>query len=299
MSLDGLLGRIDEKYIEMMRKRGIGIEDLILMTDSELAKKLGVDRDVAREILREASILSFKPVTAVELLSEGPLLKTGMKGLDELLGGGIRLRTITGIYGPPSSGKTQFCIYMATRSIMDLGRGGISSKVACFIDTEGTFDPKRAIAFLRQNRLPEDHLSRIRVMRAYNMQQLHLALELSAELVKSGEVKFLCLDSISYPLSSYEGLRGLKERQEELQKVLVALRGIAERGSIVIMTMHAVRWGRELYSKGGFVLAHVPHNMLCFRRIRGNRVVVTLEDSSYLPPGQAAFKVGEDGLIEL
>ncbi|MEM0017286.1 MAG: ATPase domain-containing protein [Candidatus Korarchaeum sp.] len=299
MSLDELSGRIDKRYIEMMRKRGIGIEDLTLMTDSELAGKLGVDRDVAREILREVSLLSFKPVTAEELLPEGPLLRTGMRGLDELLGGGIRLRTITGIYGPPSSGKTQFCIYITTRSLMELEEGGISSRIACFIDTEGTFDPRRAVAFLKQNGLPEDHLSRIRVMKAYNTQQLHLALELSAELVRSGESEFLCLDSISHPLSSYEGLRGLKEKQEELQKVLMALRRIAERGSIVIMTMHAVRWGRGLHSKGGFVLAHVPHNMLCFRRIRGDRVVVTLEDSSYLPPGQAAFRIGEDGLFEL
>ncbi|MCS7103681.1 MAG: hypothetical protein NZ992_07380 [Candidatus Korarchaeum sp.] len=299
MDLDKLSGRIDRKYLEVMKEKGIGIEDLILMTDYELAKRLDVDRDVAREILREVGLLFFKPVTAEELLSEGPLLRTGMRGLDELLGGGVRLRTITGIYGPPSSGKTQFCIYMTIRSIMEIERGGISSKVACFIDTEGTFDPKRALAFLKQNNLPEGDLSRIRVMRVYNLQQLHLALELSVELMRSDEARFLCLDSISYPFSGYEGLRGLKERQEELQKVLVALRGVAERGCIVMMTMHAVRWGRDLYSKGGFVLAHVPHNMLCFRRVRDNKILVTLEDSSYLPSGQAAFKISEDGLFEL
>lgn len=299
MSLDELSRRIGKKYVEIMTRKGIRIEDLILMTDYELARKLGVDRDIAKEILREASLLFLRPLTAEELLSEGPLLRTGMKGLDELLGGGIGLRTITGIYGPPSSGKTQFCIYMAIRSIVDLERGGISSKVACFIDTEGTFDPKRAMNFLRQNGLSEDHLSRVKVMRVYNVQQLLLAIELSAELVKSGESRFLCLDSISYPLSSYEGLRGLKERQENLQKVLMSLRGVADRGGVVIMTMHAVKWGREMLSKGGFVLSHVPHNMLLFRRVRGNKVIVTLEDSSYLPPGQAAFTIREDGLFEL
>lgn len=296
MGLEDLLGRVDRKYVEMMRRKGIELEDLMLMTDSELAERLGIDRSIAREILMEASLLSLRPVTADRLLAEGPLLRTGLGGLDDLLGGGIRAKTLTGIYGPPSSGKTQFCIYMAVRSLIEPERGGISSGTACFIDTEGTFDPGRAIVFLRQNSLPEDMLSRIRVIRAQNPQQLQLALELSADLVRSGESRFLCLDSISYPLAGYGGLKGLRERQEELQRILLAIRRIVERGSVVIMTMHAVRWGRSIQSKGGFVLAHVPHNMLCFRRVRGNRVVVTLEDSSYLPPGQAAFAIGEDGL---
>ncbi len=298
MSLDSLSGRIEEKYIEIMRRKGIDLDDLILMSDRELSRELGIDREVAREILREASSLLLRPLTADKLLEEENKLKTGIKGLDELLGGGLRMRTITGIYGPPASGKTQFCIYMTVRSLINEERGGISSERAIFIDTEGTFDPGRASVFLRQNDLSERDLSRIDVLRVNNVIQLKGALEVAADHVKSGSSKLVCLDSISHPFRQYGGLKGLRERQEDLQEVLISLRRIAERGSVVIMTMHAMRWGRDLYSKGGFVLSHTPHNMLCFRKVRG-KVIVTLEDSSYLPPGQAAFVIREDGIFGL
>ncbi len=298
MSLDSLSGRIEEKYLEIMRRKGISLDDLILMSDRELSRELGVDREVAREILREASSLLLRPLTADKLLEEESKLKTGIKGLDELLGGGLRIKTITGIYGPPASGKTQFCIYMTVRSLIDEERGGISSERATFIDTEGTFDPGRASVFLRQNGLSERELSRIDVLRVNNVIQLKGALEVAADHVKSGSSKLVCLDSISHPFRQYGGLKGLRERQEDLQEVLISLRRIAERGSVVIMTMHAMKWGRDLYSKGGFVLSHAPHNMLCFRKVRG-KVIVTLEDSSYLPPGQAAFVIREDGIFGL
>jgi len=298
MSLDSLSGRIEEKYLEIMRRKGISLDDLILMSDRELSRELGVDREVAREILREASSLLLRPLTADKLLEEESKLKTGIKGLDELLGGGLRIKTITGIYGPPASGKTQFCIYMTVRSLIDEERGGISSERAIFIDTEGTFDPGRASVFLRQNGLSERELSRIDVLRVNNVIQLKGALEVAADHVKSGSSKLVCLDSISHPFRQYGGLKGLRERQEDLQEVLISLRRIAERGSVVIMTMHAMRWGRDLYSMGGFVLSHAPHNMLCFRKVRG-KVIVTLEDSSYLPPGQAAFVIREDGIFGL
>jgi RecA/RadA recombinase len=298
MSLDSLSGRIEEKYIEIMKRKGINLNDLILMSDSELSRELGVDRELAREILREASSLLLRPLTADKLLEEEAKLKTGIKGLDELLGGGLRMRTITGIYGPPASGKTQFCIYMAVRSLINEKRGGISSERSIFIDTEGTFDPGRASVFLRQNDLSERDLSRIDVLRVNNIIQLKEALEISMGYVRSGTSKLVCLDSISYPFRQYGGLKGLRERQGDLQEVLLSLRRIADRGSFVIMTMHAIRWGRDLYSKGGFVLSHTPHNMLCFRKVRG-KVIVTLEDSSYLPPGQAAFIIREDGILGL
>ena len=299
MSLDDLAGRVERKYIELMRSRGIELEDLALMSERELAGKIGVDRKLAREILKEASKLLLKPVTAEELMHEEILLKTGLKGVDELLGGGFRLRTINGIYGPPSSGKTQFCIHVTVRSLLSVEKGGLSSEAAAFVDTEGTFDPMRASVFLKRVGLSGSELPRVKVMRVQNVQQLHQALELSLELVKSGQSKFVCIDSISNPFRDSGGLAGLKERQEELQRVLTALRGIVERGSIVLMTMHAIKWGREIRSKGGFVLAHAPHNMLCFRRVRGSKIVVTLEDSSYLPPGQAAFAITEEGLLDL
>ncbi len=292
-----LRGRIPDRYLDRLSSRGITIKDLLTISDRELAEELAVDRDVAKEILRIAAEVLLQPVTADSLLMERKsLLSIGIKGLDDLLGGGFQVGTLNAIFGPPASGKTQFCLHMTARSLLSRDHGGLSSDEAFFVDTEGTFSSERMRTLLADNGLTSSDLSRIRVLSAPGSSQLRVALDLSLKSIRKGASRFLCVDSISYPFRNYKGLSGLKERQEELQEALSLLRRIAEQGAVVIITVHAVRWGREITSKGGFVLGHVPHNTLYFRRVRRNTVIVSLEDSSYLPPGQAAFKITESGL---
>src|SRR5512139_61943 len=55
---------------------------------------------------------------------------TGIAALDDLLGGGLELRTITQIYGEPASGKSTLCMLAAVTCL----RAGHS---VVFIDSEG------------------------------------------------------------------------------------------------------------------------------------------------------------------
>lgn len=50
--------------------------------------------------------------------------------LDEILGGGIETRTVTQLYGEPSSGKTNICLLAIVRAVEE-------GKKAVYIDTEG------------------------------------------------------------------------------------------------------------------------------------------------------------------
>jgi len=50
--------------------------------------------------------------------------------LDEILGGGIETRTVTQLYGEPSSGKTNLCLLAIVRAVEQ-------GKKAIYIDTEG------------------------------------------------------------------------------------------------------------------------------------------------------------------
>jgi len=50
--------------------------------------------------------------------------------LDRLLGGGLETRTITLLYGPPASGKTNICLIGVVRCVEEGGK-------AVYIDTEG------------------------------------------------------------------------------------------------------------------------------------------------------------------
>jgi len=295
--LSFLRGRIPDEYLKKLIDKGISARDLLTISERQLAGELAIDRKVAREILDTVASILLKPVPADELLKEEkPILGTGIKGLDDLLGGGFQIGTINAIFGPPASGKTQFCLHMTARSLLNEHEGGIASEEAIFLDTEGTFVPERMKAFLYSNGLADRDLSRVRVFSAPGVSQLKVALKLSSDFVKEGTSRFICVDSISYPFRGYKGLDGLRERQEELQEVLMLVRRIAELGAVILITAHAVRWGKEITSKGGFVLGHVPHNTLYFRKARKNLVIVSLEDSSYLPPGQAAFKITEFGL---
>ncbi len=56
--------------------------------------------------------------------------------VDSLLGGGLPTRTITQVYGPPASGKSN----IAMLAIVQAGRMGLRS---VFIDPEGSFSDKR------------------------------------------------------------------------------------------------------------------------------------------------------------
>jgi len=295
-----LRGKIPDKYIEAMARKGITLRDLLTMSEMELAEELCVDRDAAKEILKVVSHHLIEPVTADELLRmRRVLLRTGIEELDNLLGGGFQLGTINGIYGPPASGKTQLCLHLTSKSLLSEGLGGLSSEEAFFIDTEGSFSPHRMLTFLLGNGLREDDLSRVRVLSAPGPHQLRIALRLALESVKEGRSKFICIDSISYPFRGYKGLSDLPERQAGMKEALSLLRRIVEHEALSIITIHAIRWGREVISKGGFVLGHVPHNMLYLRRVKGDVVIVTLEDSSYLPSGQAAFRITESGIEEV
>lgn len=66
-------------------------------------------------------------------------LTTGIKVLDDALGGGWPLGRIAELYGIPSSGKSLICL----RTIAEAQKQGLS---CIYIDAESTFDPSFAIS---------------------------------------------------------------------------------------------------------------------------------------------------------
>ena len=48
-----------------------------------------------------------------------PIARSGIKGLDELIGGGFPNNTMTLVYGPPKTGKSIFCYQFLNQTIVD------------------------------------------------------------------------------------------------------------------------------------------------------------------------------------
>jgi DNA repair protein RadA len=97
-------------------------------------------------------------------------LPTGCKSLDNLLDGGIETGIITQVYGPPGSGKSQFCYSLCAMLPSDYR--------LIYIDTEGSFRPERIEAITKARSLePKQILQKILVTKALDSKQQESRIE--------------------------------------------------------------------------------------------------------------------------
>lgn len=98
-------------------------------------------------------------------------LRTGCKGLDDLLKGGIETGSITELYGEFRTGKTQLCHTLCVTCQMPIKDGG-GAGMAMYIDCEGTFRPERLIPIAERFGLDEQQvLDNVAFARAHNTDQ--------------------------------------------------------------------------------------------------------------------------------
>jgi RecA/RadA recombinase len=84
-----------------------------------------------------------------------------MSGLDKLLGGGIAAGTITDIFGPSGTGKTQIALQICVNSIKD-------GKII-YQDTSGGFRPERILQLIKSKFFNDKLLDKIMVARVTNV----------------------------------------------------------------------------------------------------------------------------------
>ena len=94
------------------------------------------------------------------------MIETGLKKLDQLLGGGIKEGLITDISGQSSTGKTQLAFQICINALKN-------GKEILFQDTTGEFRPERLVEMLNMRKLDPILLDKIKVGRITNsIQQL-------------------------------------------------------------------------------------------------------------------------------
>jgi recombination protein RecA len=122
-----------------------------------------------------------RKLAQMEIPRASPALPTGSRTLDALLGvGGLPRGSIVEWFGPPSCGKTT----LALATVAHIQRSGA---VAAWIDADRTFDPGYAAALgVTLERLP--------VARPESAEE---AMEIARQLLSSGAVDLLVLDSVA------------------------------------------------------------------------------------------------------
>jgi DNA repair protein RadB len=113
-------------------------------------------------------------------------IKTGSEVLDELLEGGFDPDILTIIYGPGSTGKTNFCLLAALASVLN-------GKKAIYIDTEGGTSFSR---FKQLQNFSNESINNILFLKPTTFNGQQTAFEKLKEMVTE-QIAIIIIDSIA------------------------------------------------------------------------------------------------------
>ena len=263
-------------------------ETLEANVTDERAKALKLAIDKIEKDFGKGAIMKLgdKPAVSVETIPTGAL------ALDVALGvGGIPRGRIIEIYGPESSGKTTLAQHIVAECQK---RGGI----AAFVDAEHALDPEYA----RNLGVNVDELL---ISQPDTGEQ---ALDITEELVRSGAVDVIVVDSVAalVPKAEIEG--SMEDQQMGLQarlmsKALRKLTGIIGKTRTTVIFINQLRqkigvmYGNPETTTGGNALKYYASVRLEIKRVEGlkgdgedigNHVRVRILKNKVAPPFRTA-----------
>ncbi|RLF01018.1 MAG: DNA repair and recombination protein RadA [Thermoprotei archaeon] len=277
------------------------VEDVALFNPEELADRAGIDVDKAMLIVRAARRLvrsregtrrAFRGTEYAKMLDTRDMFTTGVRAIDELLGGGMYVWDVYEFAGEFGSGKTQLCHQLAVTVQLPPGKGGLGGG-AVFIDTEGTFSPSRIVAMAKRFGV-ENPLENIYVVRPLNVDELEeIVIEELPRIIREG-ARLLIVDSIiALYRAEFKGREMLAARQQRINYLLDWLKRYARRYNMAIaitnqVLTQPVPWGAALkLPAGGNIIAHASTHRFLMRR-SGDSWVIECIDSPRIARGASA-----------
>jgi len=166
-------------------------------------------------------------------------LSSGSGNVDSLLdNNGFTAGHVALLYGRFRSGKSQICHQLCVSAYQHFyGRTPFPSKIALFLDTEGTFRPERIHNMAQAFSIdPISVLNHIYVISAKSYNELNLAAIKMREIIEQFQIKLLIIDSLTAPFRVESGRESKSvETKRKLIKFLQTLKQIAQECSIPII----------------------------------------------------------------
>ncbi len=216
------------------------------------------------------------------------MLTTGVKSLDELLGGGIAEGVLTQIYGSFATGKTTLAVQI----------GLLSSGKVAYVDTEGGFSPERLSQMAESRGLdPEEALQRFILFTPSDFKEQRRTIG-SLKKVVDGSFSLVVVDSIT---AHYRVEEHRKNLTAELGKQLQVLLWIARRNRIPVIVINQVHFdsrAERMKPVAEHTLNYRTKDILRLDKLNtpGMRVAL-LERHRFRPEGgMVYFRITEKGI---
>ncbi len=220
---------------------------------------------------------------------------------------GIETGSITEVFGEFRTGKTQLCHTLCITAQMPVNGGGAEGK-AIYIDTEGSFRPKRLESIATRFGLdPAVALENVAYARAQNSEHQMELLKTAAAIMSQDRYSLIVVDSATALFrTDYMGRGELSERQIQMGQFLRQLTRLAEEFGVAVFITNQVVANPDgmSFAKdstkpiGGNIIAHASTTRLRLRKGRGENRIMTVYDSPTLPEADAQFALGEQGICD-
>ncbi len=215
------------------------------------------------------------------------MISTGIKKLDNFLGGGIKGGIITDIFGATGTGKTQLTMQISINSLLD-------GNQVLFQDTTGQFRPERMLDLIKIRNLETNLLDRVKVGRITNSSEQIKFLS----KIKEQDFSLIVIDNVT-DLFSFE----YGKEEQNLEKNVTFMQYMHELSLISIQKKLPIVVTNIIRKIDDLEIENLDKSISMFTHMKIKLLKIGKKYSceifpSFLEKKEFSYQITKEGLIE-